>query len=197
MNINLITEFLVALSKRERKTLYKISSLLVGAIFFIAILPMIFIMIGSIFEKHFTLFQNPMVNASVIIISIPLGLAILIWATVTQGAIGEGTPAPSAPTQKLIVVGPFKYCRNPIELGAILYYLGLGTYFGSLTTGLICCFLGLTIGSLYHKLIEEKELELRFGDEYIAYKNSTPFLLPRTQILFRFNIVKCWSFKRK
>lgn len=135
--------------------------------------------IGILFEQYFPLHWNPLVSAIVIIISIPLGLTFLIWTTVTQWAIGKGTPAPNAPTQKLIVVGPYKYCRNPIELGAVLYYLGFGTYFALLTTGLISCLLGLTIGSLYHKLIEEKEFELRFGEDYLEYKKRTPFLLPR------------------
>ena len=30
----------------------------------------------------------------------------------------------------------------------------------------------------YHKLIEERELEERFGELYTRYKSTTPFLLP-------------------
>jgi protein-S-isoprenylcysteine O-methyltransferase Ste14 len=36
-----------------------------------------------------------------------------------------------------------------------------------------------TIVLTYVKLIEEKELEKRFGDDYTAYKRTTPFLIPR------------------
>jgi len=32
---------------------------------------------------------------------------------------------------------------------------------------------------IYIKLIEEKELEGRFGSEYAEYKKRTPFLIPR------------------
>jgi len=32
---------------------------------------------------------------------------------------------------------------------------------------------------LYLKLVEEKELAERFGDEYLAYKREVPFILPR------------------
>jgi hypothetical protein len=32
--------------------------------------------------------------------------------------------------------------------------------------GIVCFILGFIVGSLYHKCIEEKELEIRFGDEY-------------------------------
>ena len=30
----------------------------------------------------------------------------------------------------------------------------------------------------YLKLVEEKELALRFGQEYLDYKKGTPFLIP-------------------
>jgi protein-S-isoprenylcysteine O-methyltransferase Ste14 len=30
----------------------------------------------------------------------------------------------------------------------------------------------------YIKLVEEKELEFRFGKEYVDYKNDTPFIIP-------------------
>jgi protein-S-isoprenylcysteine O-methyltransferase Ste14 len=32
---------------------------------------------------------------------------------------------------------------------------------------------------LFLKYFEEKELELRFGDSYLEYKKSVPFLVPR------------------
>ncbi len=31
---------------------------------------------------------------------------------------------------------------------------------------------------LFTKFIEEKELEKRFGGEYLVYKRTTPFLIP-------------------
>ncbi|GHT59471.1 hypothetical protein AGMMS50239_06190 [Bacteroidia bacterium] len=111
-----------------------------------------------------------------------IGLYFLIWSTVTQWKIGKGTPVPNAPTQHLIIIGPYKYCRNPIEFGAILYYLGTGTFIGGIITGITSCILGFTVGSIYHKFIEEKELEERFGEEYKKYKENTPFVFPRIKI---------------
>jgi len=32
---------------------------------------------------------------------------------------------------------------------------------------------------IYTKLFEEKELEKRFGSEYLEYKKRTPFVIPR------------------
>ena len=111
--------------------------------------------------------------------SLIVGLFFLIWTTIFQWKIGEGVPAPNAPTQHLVITGPYKLCRNPIEFGAIFYYLSIGTIIGGITVGIICFLLGLIIGSVYHKFIEEIELEIRFGNEYKQYKKNTPFLIPR------------------
>jgi protein-S-isoprenylcysteine O-methyltransferase Ste14 len=107
------------------------------------------------------------------------GLCLLLWAVVTFWRIGQGTPNPMAPTQQLVVSGPFYYCRNPIQLGAIVYYLGLGTILASIVVGLAMFLLPLILGSTYHKLFEEKELARRYGPAYEDYRRSTPFLFPR------------------
>ncbi len=81
-------------------------------------------------------------------------------------------------TQKLIVRGPYSYCRNPMTFGTDLFYLGIAIWLGSFST----IGLGLVYPAgilIYIKLVEEKELEERFGYEYIEYKRRTPFLLPR------------------
>ena len=56
-------------------------------------------------------------------------------------------------------------------------YLGLSIYLGSVAAiGLVALFAGLLL--LYVKVVEEKELEARFGDAYLQYKRNTPFLIP-------------------
>jgi protein-S-isoprenylcysteine O-methyltransferase Ste14 len=98
---------------------------------------------------------------------------------VSQVKTGKGTPVPIAPTQKLIIDGPYRKRRNPMLLGAIIYCLGLGTILGSITMGLIISCLILIFGTCYSKFIEERELWIRFGQEYEEYKEKTPFLVPR------------------
>jgi len=66
-----------------------------------------------------------------------------------------------------------------MKLRAISYYLGVGTFFDSLTTGITCFMVGLVIGTSYHKAVEEKEWLTRFGEDYEGYNKSTPFLIPR------------------
>jgi len=82
------------------------------------------------------------------------------------------------PTQRLVVVPPYAYCRNPMILGTVLAYLSIGAFLGSASAVGIVLVLGMLLIA-YVKLVEEKELRLRFGPEYEAYLRSTPFLLPR------------------
>lgn len=172
-------DFLLAFSKKERSFLFRLVSLLLGAILFLGIAPLILINFAAILSMPIGIDWPRPVEILVVFVSTIVGLIFLIWSVVSQWLIGKGTPAPVAPTQTLIVVGPYKLCRNPIQLGVILYYLGLGTLWNSLTTGLICFLIALIIGSLYHRFVEEKELLLRFGDDYKKYRERTPFLIPR------------------
>ncbi|MBI2051588.1 isoprenylcysteine carboxylmethyltransferase family protein [Candidatus Roizmanbacteria bacterium] len=106
------------------------------------------------------------------------GLVLFLWTNFLFVKLGKGTQTPIIPTQKLVTVGPFAYCRNPMYLGVILWVIGLGIILNSLSfilSGLIVPFLYL----IYIKLIEEKELEVRFGRQYLEYKKKVPFIIPR------------------
>ncbi len=118
-------------------------------------------------------------------VNIPLGLILIlaggffaIWSILSQFFLAEGTPLPMLPTQKLLVSGPFRLCRNPMTLGTILAYSGVAVLVGSLSPLIVVLLFG---GALlcYLKFLEEKELAERFGQEYLEYKAATPFLLPR------------------
>jgi protein-S-isoprenylcysteine O-methyltransferase Ste14 len=82
------------------------------------------------------------------------------------------------PTHELITDGPFRYCRNPMTLGAILAYLGIAV--GARTPAgmaLVLSFAGVLL--TYLKRFEERELAERFGAPYVDYKRRTPFFIPR------------------
>jgi protein-S-isoprenylcysteine O-methyltransferase Ste14 len=65
-----------------------------------------------------------------------------------------------------------------MTLGTIVAYLGICVWVGSISALVIVLML-ITLLLLYIKRIEEKELAVRFGAEYLEYKRSTPFILPR------------------
>ena len=129
-------------------------------------------------------FQNPFVRGlfggSLLII----GIIFLFWSIRAQRELGKGTPMPLMATQKLVVQKPYLYCRNPIFFGVVNLFFGISILLNSISS-LVLVLIFLVLILLYTKLIEEKELEKRFGDEYLSYKNRTPFFIPIPQTLRR------------
>jgi protein-S-isoprenylcysteine O-methyltransferase Ste14 len=65
-----------------------------------------------------------------------------------------------------------------MSFGTLLLYIGISILVGSISAiGMVVVFLIMLIA--YVKKIEERELEMRFGEEYLAYKKETPFIIPR------------------
>ncbi|MGZ9225633.1 MAG: methyltransferase family protein [Anaerolineales bacterium] len=106
------------------------------------------------------------------------GFALVSWSVRVQYVIGKGTPAPKVPTQRLVTQGPYAHSRNPMTLGALLMYLGIGVWIGSVVVFLltVVMFSALLTFIYFH---ETRELTERFGGQYLAYRQRTPFLLPR------------------
>lgn len=65
-----------------------------------------------------------------------------------------------------------------MALGAIVMYLGVPILFGSVGSAVLIL-LGAGLLLIYIKRIEEREMENRFGEEYLRYKKQTSFLIPR------------------
>lgn len=106
------------------------------------------------------------------------GFSLGFWSVYAQLDRGRGTPLPVMPTQELLTDGPFRSCRNPMTLGAISAYLGIALMARTATGAMLSASLAAVLLA-YLKLIEERELAERFGDEYLAYKRRTPFIIPR------------------
>ena len=172
-------DMLARASVKHRSLRVKVIAVILGFSTFFIIIPFVLFFAANMVERLVP--SNGWRTLEIVfsLAAICVGLLILAWSTLTQAKIGRGTPVPVVPTQKLIVSGPYKLCRNPIQLGAMLYYLGIGMFFGSFKIGMLMLLLSFIPGTSYHKLVEEKELLLRFGREYEEYKARTPFLLPR------------------
>ncbi|RLI83705.1 hypothetical protein DRP07_03015 [Archaeoglobales archaeon] len=163
-------------SRKEYTKRQRMLALIPQATLFVAIVPSIFWVFSYTIDDHFRLpkFVSPDFIAVFLILP---GLLFAGWSVWAQFKIGKGTPAPMMPTQKLVVEGPYAYCRNPMIFGIMLFYLGIGVWMGSFSfIGLVILFVVSLL--VYVKLVEEKELEERFGQEYVEYKKRTPFLLP-------------------
>jgi len=82
-------------------------------------------------------------------------------------------------TEKFIKRGVRRYTRNPMSLGGYLFLIGYAIAFSSSYLLLVSLVGIIPAHTFYLKIYEEKELELKFGKEYLKYKKEVPFLFPR------------------
>lgn len=167
-------------AKKEYSWRQRIVTLVLAGTLVVLIIPTLIVISSNAIDGwlHLPKFTIAGISPVIAVILIVGGLGLGLWSIEAQLTLGSGTPVPIMPTKKLIVRAPFSYCRNPMTLGTILAYLGFCVWIGSLSALLIALFL-ISLLLLYLKLVEEKELEARFGSEYLEYKRSTPFILPR------------------
>ena len=91
---------------------------------------------------------------------------------------GRGTPAPIAPTEHLVLGGPFSRVRNPGYLSVLAMVVGQGLLFGRPI--LLAYAVGLAV--TFHTFVvcyEEPTLRRRFGAQYAAYCDAVPRWVPR------------------
>jgi protein-S-isoprenylcysteine O-methyltransferase Ste14 len=107
------------------------------------------------------------------------GLAVLVWLCQAFVRYGHGTPAPFDPPRQFMRRGLYLWVRNPMVVAAvILIPLGEVLFFRSLWLALYMVVLFLAMHG-YIVLVEEKELERRFGRPYLKYKRTVPRWIPR------------------
>ncbi len=161
-------------SKRKR-----ILIVALGGVFFWVVIPL-FILISSYYLDQWLRLPNfnyGLINSVVGLIFMGVGWFFANWTIKVQFTIGRGTPIPLVATQKLLTNGPYAYCRNPMAFGTDLFYIGLAIWLGSVPAVVLGLIYPVGI-VIYIKFIEEKELENRFGFEYLEYKKRTSFLIP-------------------
>jgi protein-S-isoprenylcysteine O-methyltransferase Ste14 len=106
------------------------------------------------------------------------GEALRFWGVSVAGS--ETRTTGTVGGSRLIVAGPFAYVRNPLYLGNIILYCGIGIMANAFLPWL------LVIAGLYfvfqYRLIvssEEEYLARTFGEEFAEYKNNVPRFIPR------------------
>jgi protein-S-isoprenylcysteine O-methyltransferase Ste14 len=108
---------------------------------------------------------------------IGIGLFYTLWSLVIFFK-SKGTPVPFNPPPKLVVSGPYKHSRNPMTAGLFLQMFGLGILLGSILLTFVFTPLYVLLHTRQLKRIEEPELEMRLGNEYIEYRKKVPMFLP-------------------
>ncbi len=109
-----------------------------------------------------------------------LGFAVALRCVWDFGRTGHGTPAPIAPPQKLVVVGFYRYVRNPMYVGFITGWIGLWIVFGRANLRAIAIAVAVVIGvDLFVRFYEEPTLDRMFGADYEEYRRNVRRWLPR------------------
>jgi len=171
---------IVEVSNRPRSTEEKRTAKILPVFVFFFLFPaLLFLIPNFVLDQWLHLPTIPNLFARVIIatILIVVGVVFLLWTLKAQREIGKGTPMPLMATQKLVIQKPYSYCRNPLAFGLLNFYFGISILIGSISSLILVLIFAIVILA-YIKFVEEKELEQRYGEEYVAYKQNTPFLIP-------------------
>ena len=98
------------------------------------------------------------------------------------GWTGRGTPAPFAPPQRLVVVGFYRYVRNPMYVGFAVGWIGLWVVFGHANPRVIAAVAAVALGvHLFVVLYEEPTLRKKFGTDYEEYCRNVRRWWPRVR----------------
>ena len=109
-----------------------------------------------------------------------LGFAVALRCVWDFGRTGRGTPAPIAPPQRLVVVGFYRYVRNPMYVGFISGWVGLWVVFGRASLIAVTIAVVVIVGvAVFVRLYEEPTLRRMFGAEYEEYCRNVPRWIPR------------------
>lgn len=111
-----------------------------------------------------------------------LGFAIALRCVWDFGWTGRGTPAPVAPPKRLVVVGFYRYVRNPMYVGFAAGWVGLWIVLGHANRTAITVAVIVALGvHLFVVLYEEPTLALKFGSEYQEYCHNVRRWWPRVR----------------
>jgi protein-S-isoprenylcysteine O-methyltransferase Ste14 len=109
---------------------------------------------------------------------IAAGVVVLAQAFARFVREGSGTPAPPAPTDRLVVGGLYPYVRNPMYIAVAATIIGQTLLLGRLWLLAYAALFCLVVAT-FVRLYEEPALTLRFGAEYEAYRRAVPGWWPR------------------
>lgn len=107
-----------------------------------------------------------------------VGLALFLPSLYQIVTRGEGTLAPWDPPRRLVLRGPYRFVRNPMISGVIFVLFGEALVLESVPHAVWAAAF-LLLNSIYIPLLEEPQLEARFGDEYRRYRLHVSRFFPR------------------
>jgi len=106
------------------------------------------------------------------------GITLQLGCIALFQRIGEGTPSPLLPPRQLVLVGPYRWLRNPMNVGEVAVFLALAAWFGSWALAAYAL-LGWLAFHLFVVLYEEPRLARQFGGRYDAYRREVERWIPK------------------
>ncbi len=102
-----------------------------------------------------------------LILFIP-GIALMLNCIIRFAVQGRGTLSPLDPTKRLVIAGPYRFCRNPMYVGVMMILIGETIF--SQSVNLLIYSIAILIGfNLFIIFFEEPRLKREFGEEYRQY----------------------------
>ncbi len=111
-------------------------------------------------------------------ILITVGCAVLLYAFGEFVVDGLGTPAPPAPTDKLVSRGLYRYVRNPMYLAVLTAIVGQAVLLARPVLLAYAAAVGAGFAAFVH-WYEQPSLRRRYGVAYEEYCERVPGWLPR------------------
>jgi protein-S-isoprenylcysteine O-methyltransferase Ste14 len=118
-----------------------------------------------------------------------IGELIRYWGVSWAGSETRTTTGVGG--SNLIISGPFAHVRNPLYIGNILMYLGLGIMSYALFPYLQVVAILFFLFQYYLIVGEEEEfLNKKFGTNYEIYKNNVPSFFPRISVYHNESLIQ-------
>lgn len=109
---------------------------------------------------------------------IAVGVTVLLHAFARFVVEGRGTPAPVAPTERLVVGGLYRHVRNPMYVAVGATIVGQALLLGRPWLLAYAAAFWVVVAA-FVRGYEEPTLSARYGEEYTAYRRSVPAWWPR------------------
>jgi protein-S-isoprenylcysteine O-methyltransferase Ste14 len=106
--------------------------------------------------------------------------AFALWSCTSMALVGHGTPLPAETARDLVVVGPYRYVRNPMAVAGVLQTASVGLWLGSWMV-LAAAVVGGWLWDAFIRPEEEADLAARFGEPYEAYRRTVRCWVPTFQ----------------
>jgi protein-S-isoprenylcysteine O-methyltransferase Ste14 len=108
------------------------------------------------------------------------GALVLVQAFARFVAEGQGTPAPAAPTERLVIGGLYRYVRNPMYLAVVAAITGQALALGQPVLLGYAAAVWVTTAA-FARWYEEPALARQFGAQYETYRRGVPAWRPRAR----------------